>query len=221
MITGITFGVLIERVKRYLSNGWPDIADNYTSNEIMLYIYGALADTLAKSSSMSFTLNGIYNTPEGTLTDFSFPASGFTRDPNTGYFKVTLPAPPINIPLGYSIKAPTFVGNASESYPVIWLEAYNRSVSLKMPTPNFGIYSWVKNRILFLSAEGQNLMTSGLTLSIPMMTARSVSGLDTDLINAPDEMIELAFEMTIDTITGRVDRPKILTNMGNTVPTAK
>lgn len=221
MITAITFGALVERIKRYLTNGWPDIADNYTSNEIMLYVYEALATAITNSSNMAYKVEGIRSTPEGFITDFDFVATGFNRDALTGYFSVTLPAPPVNLPLGYSIKAPTFIGNASESYPVIWVEEYNRSVSTKMPTPNFGIYSWVHNRILYLDSQGQNIMLSGLTLRVPMLTARSQNGLDTDLINAPDDAIDATFTAVIDKITGRVDRPKELVNAGNSVPTAK
>jgi len=221
MITQVTFGVFVERIKRYLSNGWPDIADNYTSNEILLYVYEALATAITTSAKESYKVDGIYSTYEGFITTFSFAASAFTRDAKTGYFKVTLPAPPVGLPLGYSIKAPTFVGDGAESYPLIFLQSFNRANALKMPTPNFGIYCWPENRTLFLYANGQNLMALPQTLNVPMLTARGATGSDTDVINAPDDDIEMAFKIVIDNITGRVDRPKTLTNAGNTVPTAK
>lgn len=221
MITNITFGVFVERVKRFLSNGWPDIANNYTSNEIMLYIYESLGKAITNTSEGSYQMDGIHTAPEGFITTFSFPASGFVQDTDTGYFKITLPAPPVNLPLGYSIKTPVFVGNGSESYPLIWVEAYNRATSMKMPTPNFGIFCWPENKILFLNTQGQNIKNSGLTLNVPMLSARSATGDNTDTINAPDDAIEFVFMDVIDKITGRVDRPKTLTNAGNTVPTAK
>ena len=40
-IATVSFGQFVERVKRWLSNNWSDIADTTTSNEIILYLWEA------------------------------------------------------------------------------------------------------------------------------------------------------------------------------------
>lgn len=221
MITQITFAVLVERIKRFLSNGWPDIADNYTSNEIILYIYESLAAVIVNSSKESYKVDGVHSAPEGFITNFAFDTANLSRDTKTGYFYTTLPSAPVNLDLGYSILSPVFVGNSSESYPVIWIQSYQRGYAKKLPTPNFGVYAFVQNKILYLDTNGINIKDSGLTLNVPMLTSRGATGAESDVINAPDDAIDFVFRDVIDKITGRVDRPKMLVNAGNSVPTAK
>jgi len=221
IISSISFGQFVEQIKRHISNGWPDIADNYTDNEILMYVYSSLAVAITTASNNDYNISGIFSTPEGFITSYQFAASTFTRDPLTGYFKVTLPQPPVNLPLGYSIQAPTFVGNQSESYPLMWIETYHRGYAKKLPTPNFGLYGFVQGQTLFIDSNGQDITHTGLTLNVPMLSPRSATGNDTDIINAPDDALEFVFKDVVDKITGRVARPQVLTNDGNNIPIGK
>ena len=39
IINNITFGVFVERIKKFCENNWPDQKLDVTSNEILLYVY--------------------------------------------------------------------------------------------------------------------------------------------------------------------------------------
>lgn len=218
MITTITYGKFVEQIKKFVSNGWPDIADNYTDNEILMYVYQMLAAEIVVASTNNMKYTGFFSTPEGFITDYDFPVNLWSKDPNTGYYFVQLPEPPVNLPIGYSIQSPVFVGFGSESYPLIWVQTFQRGYGTKGPLPNFGIYCFVKNNTLFLDTQSKSLFGSGLTLRVPMLSSRSVTGNDADLINASDDQLAAVFEMVTDKLTGRLSRPQTLTNDGNTLP---
>ena len=221
MITTITYGKFVEQIKRFVSNGWPDIADNYTDNEILMYIYQMTAAEIVIASTNNMKYTGFFSTPEGFITNYDFPANLFNKDANTGYYYVTLPEPPVNLPIGYSIQSPVFVGLGSESFPLIWVQTFQRGYATKLPLPNYGVFCFVQNNTLFLDTQQQSLFNSGLTLRVPMLSSRSTTGADTDLMNVSDDQQAAIFDMVVDKLTGRINRPQVLTNDGNNIPIGK
>jgi len=215
MITGVTFGVFCERVKRRLSNGWPTIKFNITDNEILLYFYGSAATVIKNTSDAAYRVDGIRSAPEGFLTNYQFLGSAITWDKNSGMYTVPLLAPPVDLPLGYSVKSPYFSGYQSESYPLIAMHSFNRGYAMKLPTPNYGVYYRVTGQTFEMDSRGYDLVNSNLTLNIPMLSPRSATGNFTDLINMPDEAIEMAFEMVIKELTERQNTPTDRVNDGN------
>ena len=215
MINQVTFKVFFERVKRRLSNGWPNIKFNITDNEIALYLYGCAATVITQTSDKSYSIDGIRSAPEGFITNYKFTGSQITYSNDNGLYTVTLTAPPVGLPLGYSIKSPYFSGGGAESYPLIAVHSFNRGYALKLPTPNFGVYYRVTGSSFEMETQGFDLINSGLNLNIPMLTARSATNNYSDVINMSDEAIEMVFDMVIKELTERMNTPTDMVNDGN------
>jgi len=215
MITSINFGMFTERVKRFLANNWPNTTLDVTSNEILLYMFEAVGSAIVNSSKENFREVGLNLVSEGFITNYSFDTSTLSYDINTGDYYVTLPAPPVNLPLGYSISAPYFSGAQAKSYPLLAIQPFNRGYALKMPTPNYGVYYWVEGSILKIDSQGADLKNSGLTLNVPMQSPRSSTGSDDDVINIPDDQMSNVFDMVVAKLVDRMNRPKDNVNDGS------
>ena len=59
-IATVSFAQFVERVKRWLSNNWGDVADTTTSNEILLYLWEALGEVITQQANNQYTATGIY-----------------------------------------------------------------------------------------------------------------------------------------------------------------
>lgn len=218
IINQITYKVAAERIERRLFNGWPSIAANVTSNEIYLYLYEAVASVIVQQSNLNLRLEGVRSIPEGFITTYSY--TTFTKDYNRGLYTVTLQAPPINLPLGYSIISPYFASNGQISSPIILVNSYQRGYNKTLPTPNFGIYSFVENSTMYLDTNGTDISLLG-TLYVPMLSPRSATGNDTDLINIPDDAMSMVFDIVIQKLTQRLQVPEDNVNDGVMTPTQK
>jgi hypothetical protein len=205
LITGITWAMAIERVQRRLFNGWQSIAANVTSNEIALYLYEAIAFVICQNSNRNIQIEGVRAIPEGYITTYQF--TSFTKNYTTGNYTITLPQPPVNLPLGYSIVSPYWGGNVSMSYPLIAINPNQRGFYSKLPTPNIGIFYWVENSTMYIDSKGVDLNTLG-TLFVPMQSSRPATGNDSDYINLPDDQMSYVFDMVINKLTQRLSVPQ-------------
>ncbi len=218
IINQITYKVAAERIERRLFNGWPSIAANITSNEIYLYLYEAVAAVIIQQSNLNIRVDGVRSIPEGFITTYKY--STFSKDYNTGLYYITLQAPPINLPLGYSIISPYFANNSNVSSPLILVSSYQRGYNKLLPTPNFGIYAYVEGSTMFIDTNGTDITLLG-TLYVPMLSARSATGNDTDVINIPDDAMSTVFDIVIQKLTQRLQIPQDNVNDGIMAPTQK
>jgi hypothetical protein len=210
MINNITFGVFVERIKKFAENNWPDQKLDITSNEVLLYVYEAIGKAIADSSDKSYRETGIRSIPEGFITTYQILASSFVQDPVSGVYKFTMPSPPVNLPLGYSITAPYFGGNASKSYPLIAVNPSQVGFFDKIEKPAYGVFYWVTNSIFNMQCDFDDLTDSGLVLYLSMQTPRSLTSSDSDVISIPDDQLSIAFDIACQKLIARMNRPKDL-----------
>jgi len=210
IINNITFGVFVERVKKFCENNWPDQKLDVTSNEILLYVYEGIGVAIVNAAEKGYQAEGILALPEGFLTVYKLAASSFTQDQNTGIYQVTMPAPPVNLPLGYSISAPFFAGYNSKSYPLIAVNASQVGYFDKIEMPNYGVFYWPEGSIFNMYSPNVNLYESGLTLYLRMLSPRSLTNTDTDTINVPDDQLLVVFDIVCQKLIARMNRPKDL-----------
>lgn len=220
LIQNITWGVLIERIRLRLYNGWASIADNIEDGEIVLYIQEAIAVVITQMSNQGLSVDGVRSIPEGFITTYKFAASTILKDKDTGYYKLTLPQPPINLPLGYSVISPYFAKSASVSLPLIPIHPYQRSYNKTLPTPNYTIFYFVENNTMYLDLAENSIYETG-TLYVPMLSPRSATGKDTDLINMPDDAVSMVFDFVIAKLTQRLQTPTDNVNDGVSKPTQR
>ena len=213
MIKSITYKVFIEQIQRRIQNDFPSSESTVTANEIALYVYQAIATAITQASERAFAVDGIHSAPEGFITTFKFPPSAIKKDYDTGCYEVTLPHPPVNLPLGYSIMAPYFTERGQKTYPVIWINSYHKSYALKLATPDYGIYCEAEGDKLIFTCPDYDLINSGMKLFVPMLSPRG-SGNDTDTINVADDVLAFVFDAVVARMTQRVATPKDTINDG-------
>src|ERR1700749_596197 len=100
----------IQRVQNHMRNGWPGSDATLTDNIVLLYIDQALAYTVVGQVYANAKVEGTLVTPEGWLTTYNL--TNIQQDSNTGDWYVTLPQPPVSLPLGYSITNAYFAQTA-------------------------------------------------------------------------------------------------------------
>jgi hypothetical protein len=214
IVNSITFGVFVERIRKYLSNGWPDISDALTDNEVLTYVYDAIAAAIVKSAETKFNIDGIYPSQDGFITTYSFPSSTLNFDEDAQYYWLLLPHPPVNLPLGVSIKSPFIAGMGRKSFPLIAMHAYQKGYNFELPTPNYGGFYEVEAGVMNIYVDNINLLTKPWTIKVPMLSPRSKTGSDDDVINIPDDTLSLAFDMVTQKLTNRLNRPHTAANTG-------
>jgi hypothetical protein len=214
IITTVTFDKEVERIQKFLANNYADIANNITDNEILIYWFGAAGEVIEHDANQKYVLEGIYPSQDSFITTYSFPASAFTYDWDLGNYTITLPFPPVNLPLGYSIKSPMFVGMGAQSFPLLPIMAYQRGYDSQLPFPDYGGSYWVEGDQFTIQAPNVDLLTSGWTLRIPMLSPRSKTGSGSDIIQLPDGAREMIFDMAIERLVNRKNRPQNNVNSG-------
>lgn len=216
LISTQSWGQMLERIKKYLSNNWPDIADSYTDNELALYAFEGVAEAMVQHAELKYKLEGVYPDQEGFITRYTFAASAISQDIISQVYSLTLPLPPVNLPLGVSIKSPFWTGFNAPSFPWIAVHAYQRGYNFELPTPDFGTFYYVEGNTLYIDIRNAlvDLQNSGWTANIPMLSARPRTGSDDDLINLPDDEMSIAFDMIIQKLVARVNRPRTQANTG-------
>ena len=217
IINNITFGVFVERIKKFCENNWPDQKLDVTSNEILLYVYEGIGAAIVNAAEKGYQAEEILALPEGFLTTYKLASDTFVRDVNTGIYQVSMPAPPVNLPLGYSISAPFFGGYNAKSYPLIAVNASQVGYFDKIEMPKYGVFYWIEGSTFNMYSPNVNLYESGLTLYLRMLSPRSLTNTDTDTINVPDDQLSVVFDIVCQKLIARMNRPKDLaTDSGGT-----
>jgi hypothetical protein len=92
---------LIQRIRQHMVDGYPTAEFGSSENEVLLYIDQALAYTLVGQVWNNAKIEGSIAVPEAYITTYALPA--LQQDNITKEWYSTLPQPPINLPLGYSL----------------------------------------------------------------------------------------------------------------------
>jgi hypothetical protein len=140
--------------------------------------------------------------PEGYLTTYSL--TNISQDPNTGYWFVTLPQPPVSLPLGYSINRVYSASNGQVSQDFFMVKAKRVGYRRNMPKPT-GISCWVEGVTLFMEASnGYPLI--GIPVYIQMAKSRTDS--ISEPMNLPDDAISNIFDLVVAKINQRYQEPR-------------
>lgn len=194
---------LIERIKRHIADGWPGENFSTSDREVMLYIDQALAFNLVGQVYNMAKVEGNIAVPEGYLTTYQM--TSVTRDSISGNWYSTLPQPPLSLPLGYSITR-VYVAElgSGESHDFLPIKVKRVPYRRLMPMPSGARY-WVEgSKIWMASADGGSL--GSYTVYVQMASTRTESL--TDVMDLPDDAIELIFQNVVNKLIQRMQLPK-------------
>jgi hypothetical protein len=186
--------MLIQRIRKFLNNGF--ISDDYSTsdNEILLMIDEAVAVQIKSLAFENAKMEGVLMVPEAFLVTFNLT---LTQDPVSNYWYTTLPQPPLSLPLGYSITRAYFAtGARGQSQEILPIKAKRVGYRTNLPMPT-GVRYWVEGLTMWLAAYN-NAQLGKESLYVQMPINRTS---DTSLpMNLPDDIIENLF---VD-VTGRL-----------------
>lgn len=195
--------MLVERLKRHISDGFPTSSFSASTNEILLYIDQAAAVTIIGQVYAGAKVEGNLAMPEGYLTTYLLPA--VTKNSITGYWSTTLPQPPLSLPLGYSITRCYFANSVyGVGSDIIWIKSKRVGRRTSMPM-QFGVRGWVEGSTIFLAASN-NTSLMGINFYVTMAKSRTESL--TETLNMPDDAIENVFNNVVLKLIQRMQLPK-------------
>jgi hypothetical protein len=199
----ITKAILIERIKRHISNDLPSSEFSTSDNEILLYIDQAVAAALVGQVYNAAKVEGTLVMPEAYLTTYALPS--LTQDTTTHEWYSTLPQPPVSLPLGYSLDYVYFANSTNgKGLSVFLISASRVGFREDMPMP-FGVRAWVEgSRINFVTSNGASLLNQ--TCYVRMAATRTSSL--TDTVNIPDDALELIFNNVVAKLKDRIQLPQ-------------
>jgi hypothetical protein len=194
---------LVERIKKHISDGFTTSDFSTTDNEVLLYIDSALAFGLVGQVYANAKVEGTLVMPEAYLTTYTL--AELQQDSISGYWFSTLPQPPVNLPLGYSINRAYFglesSGQSREIYPI---RAKRVGYRINMPMPTGARY-WVEgSKFWVASSDGGSLL--GLPVYVQMASTRTTNM--TDTMNLPDDALEAIFTSVVAKMKDRLQLPK-------------
>ena len=183
-----TKNLLIQRLRQDILNDFPSSEFNISPNETLLYIDQALASTIIGQVYQNAKVEGNIAMPEAYLTTYLL--TGLSKDNITGYWKGTLPQPPLSLPLGYSITRGYFA-SASNGVggDINWIKSKRVGRRENMPM-QFGVRAWVEGSTIFLQASN-NTSLYGINFYVTMAKSRTEDINET--LNMPDDAIEIIF----------------------------
>lgn len=196
--------LLIQRIRKDVSNS-RFVKDEFAAsdNEINLYIDQAAAAKIVGSAYANAKIDGALAVNEAYLITYSFDT--IYQDDTTSYWYVTLPQPPIGLPLGYSVNrayfAATGLGVSQELFPI---KAKRVGYRLNMPLLG-GTRYWIENNRMWMqSSSGQPLL--GLKLFVQMPSARTTDV--NAVMNMPEDDIEFVFNDVVKQLMRRYGVPQ-------------
>ena len=194
---------LVERMRRDLANDFPDDDFAISENEALLHIDQALAFAVVGQVYNNAKVLGVLEVPEGWLTTYTLGVP--LQNQVTSDWYVTLPQPPVSLPLGYSISRTYFAstedGVSQEIVPIKAKRAGYRSF---MPSPSGAQYRVNGSTMFIRSPDGQNL--GDLSVYVEMINTRTVAM--TDTLNLPDDAIETIYNLSYQKLVQRYKMPK-------------
>ncbi len=202
--------MLIQRITKHMSNGFPNDAFATTDNEVLLYIQQANAFGLVGQTWAGAKVLGYMELPDAYEATVQLPP--LAEDPITGDWYTTLPQPPISLPLGYSINRiySSAPGNW-QNQDVLMLKANRVGRRRNMPSPDCvqGWIDYTNKTILRLRAtDNQPLLGVPFLIQMPITRVTDV----TLPMNLPEDAIEQIFTNVVTKLTQRYQEPKDIVN---------
>lgn len=195
--------MFIERIKRHIANGWPTSSFTASTNEILLYIDQGIAYTLVGQVYAGAKVEGNLVMPEAWLTTYTL--ATLAQDSPSGYWFSTLPQPPVSLPLGYSInRVYAAQAGSGQSQEILPIKAKRVGYRKMMPMPQGARY-WVTGSKIWLAMNDGSSMLE-YTVYVEMAKTRTESL--TEVMNMPDDAIELVFNNVVGKILQRMGIPK-------------
>lgn len=195
--------MLIQRIRKHVSNGYANDDFSTSDKEIMLYIDEALAFNAIGQVYAGAKVLGTIDVPEGYLTTYQL--SALIQDQTTGAWYATLPQPPVSLPLGYSITRAYFAnaGNGV-SQDILPIKAKRAAYRNNMPRPAGAEYRVNGSKIYITANDGSPLYNQ--PVYVEMLNTRTSNINET--LNLPDDAIEGIFNNVVQKLTQRYGMPK-------------
>lgn len=196
--------MLIQRIRKHISNGYANDDFSTSDKELMLYIDQALAFNAVGQIYSGAKVLGSLEVPEGYLTRYAL--ASLIQDSVTSEWYTTLPQPPVSLPLGYSITRAYFASTEfGVSQEILPIKAKRVAFRNNMPRPAGAEYKISNGSIIYITAnDGTSL--AGLQVYVEMLNTRT--SLMSDLLNLPDDAIEGIFNNVIQKLKERYGMPK-------------
>lgn len=203
MAIGYTKKMFIQRIKQHIANGFPSTDFSSTDNEVLLYIDEALASTIVGQVYLNAKIEGTLVMPEAYLITYLL--TDLQQDNITKYWYSTLPQPPLNLPLGYSINRCYFANSVNGiGKEVLPIKASRTGYRLNMPMPT-GVRYWVENKKIWIAAsDGSSLLNQPLYVQMPSSRTEDVN----DVMAIPDDALEQIFTKVTGRLIQRLQLPK-------------
>lgn len=203
-LVSYTKRMLIQRIRKHVSNGYANDDFSTSDREIMLYIDEALAFNAVGQIYNGAKVLGSLEVPEGYLTRYAL--ASLVQDNITGEWYTTLPQPPVSLPLGYSITR-CYFANAQNgvSQEILPIKAKRAPYRNNLPRPAGAEYKISNGSTIFITAnDGSPLY--GVPVYVEMLNTRTSSM--TDVLNLPDDAIEGIFNNVTQKLKDRYGMPK-------------
>lgn len=195
--------MLSQRIMQHIANGFPNDSFSASTNEVILYIDQALAYTIVGQVWNNAKVEGNIVMPESYLTTYLLPA--LAQDNFTKEWYTTLPQPPLSLPLGYSLDLAYFANTTYGKGIQINLIRAKRVALRKNLPRQFGVDGWVEGSKFILEAsDGSSLLNNNLYVRM----AKSRTDDITEVMNMPDDAIELIFNNVVAKLMQRMQIPK-------------
>jgi hypothetical protein len=195
--------MLVERLRRHFSNGFPSSESSISENEMLLYIDEAVPFVMKGQMFENAKVTGFLETPDAYMTTYELPV--LTRNAALSVWETTLPVPPLSLPSGYSINDLFFASEENGvGHNVFIVKQKRLSYRDYMPKPS-GVHASIDGKTIRLQHwEGSSLF--GLQLYARMPSTRT-GGLD-DVMNLPDDAISGVFNYVDKIISRRLMMPQ-------------
>jgi hypothetical protein len=193
----------IERIRKHVSDGFAGSDFSASDNEILLYLDSALAYGMIGQVYMNAKIDGNLATPEAYLTTYLI--NTIAQDPNTGYWFINLPQPPVSLPLGYSVdRVYTASPGQGVSKNFFLIKAKRVGYRENLPMPN-GIRCWIEGSTMYLQASN-NIPLLNMPIYVRMAKSRTDSL--SEPMNLPDDAIQAIFDKVIQEFDSRYQQPR-------------
>lgn len=186
----VTTQNMIDRVRRQYYNDYPNDSAVLSDNELLLHINDAVAEVMTKQVNDAYAITGLISTPEAYITTFKL--TTFTKDDDTGYYKSTLPHPPIGLPENSGVNSVFFTGTKGQSKPILYVSPNEVDYFRNMPYPPQAAYYWIEGITMYMWVRTDLPTTTKVnvrmathvtsTLSAPINVAPDAIGLVFDIV---------------------------------------
>jgi len=194
---------IVERLRRAVANNFPTDDDSLSNTEVLLMLDQALAYAMVGMTYQGAKVEGTIAVPEGFITTYSI--STLSQNSTTQEWYADLPQPPVSLPLGYSVTDVFFAKDGlGKGDPILPIESKRVAYREFMTLPSGARY-WIKGKRIYLKASNGNPLNN-LPLYVDMMKTRTQD--INEEITAPDDIIEIAYNMVFKQLTLRYQMPQ-------------